>query len=128
MAIRPISNRSRQFSLSQMFGVLTAFAVAYGLWHTNSFEFVVASAVALGVSSIILLRSKREQLAILLQGIVCLSMGLAAAALYAAEWGEERKLVQIGVAIATALCCWLLINLVTWMLTQKSKRAAIQDK
>lgn len=121
----PISDRSRQFSLLQVFGVTTVFALAFGLWHANSFELVIASAVGLGGSAVILQGSKRNRFFLLLRSIACVSVGLIAATFYAIEWGDEKKLVQIGVATGAAISCWILM---TFCHRVFSFRGVAQDK
>jgi uncharacterized membrane protein YhfC len=109
MEVSPTNNRPRQFSLLQVFGVTTVFELAFGLWHANSFELVIASAVGLGGSAVILQGSKRKQFSLLLRCIACVSIGLIAATFYAIGWGDEKKLVQIGIAIGAAISCWILM-------------------
>ena len=96
----------RHFSLRQAMGVVTVFAISFGLWGTNSFEAIFATVIAIAGSAIVLIRSQRRRLRLLIRAFSSTVMGLFAAIMYAAKWGDDAKHYQIGTAVAAALVCW----------------------
>ena len=100
-----------RFSVLQAIGILTIFAISFGLWQTSSFDVVIAIVVALAGTSIMLLRSRRRQVNLIVRSMGSIAVGLMAAFLYAATWSDELKHVQIGIAVAAAIVCWAVLSL-----------------
>ena len=119
------NERPGHYTLRQTMGVVTVFAIAFGLWHTNSFDVILATIVALGGSSIVLLRSQRRRIGLLIRSVVSVSKGLLAAFLYAAKSGDDAKHYQIGTAIAAALGCWIVMTFVSDFVIPRMRRSRI---
>ena len=119
------NKRSHRYTLLQTMGVVTVFAIAFGLWHTNSFDAILATIVALAGSYIVLLRSQRRRIGLLIRSVVSVLMGLLAAVLYAAKWGDDAKHYQIGTAITAAVGCWTVMTFVSDFVIPRMRRSHI---
>ena len=107
-----------RYSLLQAIGIVTVFALAFGVWHSSSFDVGIAVVVALGCTAILLTGARSRRISLVARSVASIAVGLIAADLYAYRWGDELKQVQILVAIVAAISCWALLS---WAIMRTDK-------